>query len=300
VFELLRGYVELAQPATKKNMSALINLAPQSAKAALEKLLSSFSEEVQEKRVSVLDILETHSDINMPFASYLQMLPSMRIRQYSISSSPLWNSRHVTLTIGVINAPSISGKPEHFLGVASNYLANLHEGDLIQVGVRQSSAAFHLPEDPTVPAIMFAAGSGMAPMRGFIQERAYQAAGGRSVGKTLLFFGCRNPDEDYLYSDAELKEWIDAGVVEVLPTFSRVVDKSDGCKYVQDRVWKERKQVRELFLQGAKLYTCGTAGVASGIKDACIRIIAESNTKVNPEEYFAKIQNERFATDVFG
>ena len=232
--ELLRGYVELTQTATRKNVQSVIDVASGATETKLQSLLASFPTEVHEKRLSVLDILEAYPDINLPFASYLQMLPSMRIRQYSISSSPLWNSQHVTLTVGVLDAPALSGRPEKFLGVASNYLANLSPGDKVQVSVRASSAAFHLPEDPSVPAIMFAAGSGMAPMRGFIQERASQAESGRTVAKSILFFGCRKPEEDYLYSDAELKEWVAAGVVEVLPAFSRQPDASEGCKYVQE------------------------------------------------------------------
>jgi cytochrome P450/NADPH-cytochrome P450 reductase len=98
------------------------------------------------------------------------------------------------------------------------------------VGVRSSAAAFHLPADPSVPVVMFAAGSGIAPMRGFIQERAIQVASGRQVGKTILFYGCRSPEEDYLYANDDLKEWTDSGVVEVRPAFSRAGDKS----YVQE------------------------------------------------------------------
>lgn len=78
------------------------------------------------------------------------------------------------------------------------------------------------------------AGSGFAPMRGFIQERAAQKQSGREVSKAILFFGCRSPDEDFLYSDSDLAEWIKLGVVDVRPAFSRASDKSEGCKYVQE------------------------------------------------------------------
>ena len=106
----------------------------------------------------------------------------------------------------------------------------------MQIAVRPSSAAFHPPQDPKVPMIMFCAGSGLAPMRGFLQERAMQRKSGRDVSKTLLFFGCRSPTEDFIYSDSDLKEWIESDIVDVRPAFSRTPDKSLGCKYVQEWV----------------------------------------------------------------
>jgi cytochrome P450/NADPH-cytochrome P450 reductase len=196
--------------------------------------LTDYKNEVFDKHISVLDILEYYPDISIPFATFLQMLPAMRIRQYSISSSPLWNPTHVTLTISVIQEPAGSGLPTKFFGVASNYLANVLPGAPIQVGVRSSGTTFRLPQDLALPVVMFAAGSGMAPMRGFIQERAIQAASGRKVGKTILFFGCRSPDEDFLYSKDDLKEWEKLDFVEVRPAFSRAVEESCNAKYVQE------------------------------------------------------------------
>lgn len=201
----------------------------------LKDLASSYADQVLSKRLSILDILEAHQDIKLPFGAYLEMLPPMRIRQYSISSSPLWNPQHVTLTISVLDAPAISGREEKFMGVASNYLNNLKPGDRVQMAIRPS-AAFHLPADPTVPVIMFCAGSGVAPMRGFIQERALQKKSGREVGKMLLFFGCRSPKHDFLYSDSDFPEWIESGILDVRPAFSKSSDDSVGCKYVQKYV----------------------------------------------------------------
>ena len=92
----------------------------------------------------------------------------MRVRQYSISS-PVWNSHHVTLTVSVARAPALSRKDEEFMGVGSTYLDGLKPGDKVQMAVRPSNA-FHLPADQSVPVVMIAAGSGIAPMHGFIQE----------------------------------------------------------------------------------------------------------------------------------
>jgi cytochrome P450 / NADPH-cytochrome P450 reductase len=235
--DVLGGYVELSQPATTRDLRGLIDASTADpTRTILEGLIPAYAEKVLAKRLSVLDILEAYKDIKLSLTVFLQMLPAMRVRQYSISSSPLWNPQRVTLTVSVIDGPAISGRSDEFLGVASNYLANLRAGDKVQMAVRPSSAAFHPPADPSVPLVLFCAGSGLAPMRGFIQERAAQKQSGREVGKALLFFGCRSPDKDFLYSDSDLAEWMKLGVVDVRPAFSRSPNDSKGCQYVQESV----------------------------------------------------------------
>ncbi|KAG8707689.1 hypothetical protein FRC09_001668 [Ceratobasidium sp. 395] len=297
ISELLSGFVEIGQIATQRNIAMLLEHSKDSTtRAELESLIANYKDG-QPHTSSMLDLLEKYPDIDLPLGAFIGSLPSMRLRQYSISSSPLWNPSHVTLTIGVVSEGQ-------FLGVASNYLANLRKGDRVQMAVRPSSKAFHPPSDPTVPIVMFAAGSGMAPFRGFVQERAMQAQAGRQVGKCVLYFGCRNPDEDYLYSNGEMKEWSEQGVVELHPTFSRAPERSDGHKYIQDRIWAEREVIRDYYTKNAKFYTCGGNPVAAGVRDACIRIIAEDKAGDDAEARTAAIwkhiQAERYATDVFG
>lgn len=235
LFTLFHGYVELSQPATKRDLQILADAenSAQSA-AALEHLANHYAEKVYEKRLSVLDILEDNADIKIPLGAFLQMLPSMRIRQYSISSSPLWDAQKVSLTISVIEAPSLSGRNEAFLGVASTFLAGLRPGDKVQLAVRKSNVAFHPPEDLTIPLVMVCAGSGLAPMRGFLQERAAQKKAGRDVANSLLFFGCHSPQHDFIYGDTDVKEWVELGIVDVRPAFSRSPADSNGCKYVTE------------------------------------------------------------------
>ena len=228
--------MELSQPATPRNLRDLAaSSKSEAATQTLQKLSETYAQEVLAKRLSLLDILEAAPDIQPTFAQYLEMVPPIRVRQYSISSSPLWNPQRVTLTISVVKAPALSGKDEEFMGVATTYLDGLRPGDKVQMAVRPS-AIFHLPLDPSVPVVMIAAGSGVAPMRGFIQERALQKEAGRDVGKMTLFFGCRSPDEDFLYSKTDIEEWSKLGILEVRPAFSRDSAKSEGCRYVQEYV----------------------------------------------------------------
>ncbi|KAI0823976.1 bifunctional P-450/NADPH-P450 reductase [Trametes gibbosa] len=302
VSAILSGYVELSQPATSRDLDILLKAKnSETSTKALKNLLSNYTENVFKKRLSILDILEEHPDIELPLSTFLQIVPSMRIRQYSISSSPLWNASHVTLTISVLDAPAISGRAEPFLGVASTYLAGLAAGDRVQLSVRTSNAAFHPPTDLAAPLVMMCAGSGLAPMRGFLQERALQKQAGRAVAKSLLFFGCRNPREDFLYGDAELREWSELGVVDVRPAFSRAADASEGCRYVQDRVLHDRSDVVGAFLKGGKFFVCGSSKIASGVKQVLVEIIKETRHLEDDAAVtaFDEMMTGRYATDVF-
>jgi len=307
-YDVLGAYVELAQPASKRNLQALIETTrDESEKNELIRLSNeAFSSEITAKRVSILDLLERFPSTKLPLGVFLKMLPPMRVRQYSISSSPLWNPSNVTVTYSVVNAVALSGQGRH-VGVATNYLANLAVGDKLHVSVRQSHKAFHLPKDSEkIPIIMIAAGTGLAPFRGFIQERAAQIAAGRNLAPAILFYGCRTPTSDLMYADL-LKRWEDMGAVSTRFAFSRQSEDSHGCKYVQDRVYHDRAEVIKLFEAGAKLFVCGSRGVGNGVQETLIKVAKESHMEKKGVEaddaktraWFEELRNERFATDVF-
>lgn len=107
-----------------------------------------------------------------------------------------------TLTRSVLDAPSKVAGSKRFLGVASNYLSNVGEGDRIHDAVKESHGNFHPPRDiENTPVIMFCAGTGLAPFRGFIQERAIQIQAGRKLAPAYIFIGCTHPDKDMLFKE---------------------------------------------------------------------------------------------------
>jgi cytochrome P450/NADPH-cytochrome P450 reductase len=228
------------------------------------------------------------------------MLPPMRARQYSISSSPLWQESHCTLTLAVVDAPSWSGQGR-YIGVASHYLAEALPGTKVSVSTRPSNAAFHLPESLETPIIMICAGTGLAPFHGFIQERAIQAANGRTLGEALLFFGCDHPDVDFLYRD-ELLAWEKAGVVKVRPAFSKAP--AGQVSYVQHRLWQDRAEVIALINQNARIFVCGDGRrMAPGVRETFTRIYQEA-AQCSPEQaehWMNELErtSSRYVTDVF-
>ncbi|KUI57486.1 hypothetical protein VP1G_04797 [Cytospora mali] len=275
--DVVGAYVELGQPATKRSITALIEATKDDAtKAALQRLAGDdYVTEVNAKRVSVLDLLEQYPLVDLPFATFLSLLPPMRVRQYSISSSPLWNPTHLTLTYAVLDAPALSGTGQRYLGVATSYLSSLAAGDKLHVAIRPSHASFHLPVDTeNTPIMCIAAGSGIAPFRGFLQERAAMLDAGRTLAPALLFFGCRHPDQDDLYRE-ELDRWQAMGAVDVRRSYSRDPASSEGCAHVQDRLWRDRREVQALWDSGAKVFVCGSRGVGDAVREVAIRMYVD-------------------------
>jgi cytochrome P450/NADPH-cytochrome P450 reductase len=300
--DLFANYVELGQPATRAQVTALAaatRCPPE--KAPLERLAGDeYETEVLGRRVSVIDLLDRFQACELPLAIYLSMLPPLRARQYSISSSPLWREDHLTLTLAVLDQPAHSGIGR-FQGVASTYLAELEAGARLSVVVRPSHVAFHPPEKPQTPIILVCAGTGIAPFRGFLQERAIQKAAGQAVGPALLFFGIDHPKIDFLYRD-ELAQWERQGVVEVLTAFSAAPE--GDITYVQHRLWQERTRVAELFLQGATVFVCGDGRhMAPAVRETFLRIYSDVTgaSKDAAAAWADQIERDhaRYVSDVF-
>ena len=305
VSSVLASYVELSTPATRKNLAAIAQYTEDDeVKASLSEWEPRSGE-----TPSVLDILECHPDIQLPFSVYLSMLIPMRVRLYSISSSPLHDPTVASITY------SLATDTENHLGVATHYLKNLEVGSTAQLTIKKSAQAFHIPIDPKTPIIMIGAGSGLAPFRGFIEQRAIQmtttSSSGRNpkdeFGEAVLFLGCRHPDQDRIYTD-ELTEWEKLGAVKVCYAYSRAPERSEGCKYVQDRLLRERETVLRLFEGGAMSYICGSAALGEGVKQVVRKVTLENAERVTGKSgmtaedsaaWWQGLSGERYAVDVF-
>lgn len=303
--ELLAGHVELSQPATRAQISQLAaatGCPPE--KAALQVLaddVDTYTAQVLGKRVSALDLLERHPACQLTFTSFLQMLSPLAPRRYSISSSPRWSTDHATVTVAVLTAPALSGNGT-YEGAASTYLAGARPGSTVAVAVRASNGAFHPPDTLAVPLVMVCAGTGIAPFRGFLQDRALAAREQDTVpAPALLFFGCDHPDADHLYRD-ELAEWTEQGIVEVHAAYSAAPE--SGVRYVQDRLWAERDRVIDLVRGGAIFYVCGDGRrMAPAVHDTCARIYSTATgaTAEQAAAWMAVMEREhtRYVADVF-
>ncbi|WP_298274980.1 cytochrome P450 [uncultured Bradyrhizobium sp.] len=263
VGRLLTEFVELQQVATRKQIQIMAEHTR--CPVTKPKLMAyvgdddasaeRYRSEVLARRKSVFDLLEEHPACELPFHLYLEMLSLLAPRYYSISSSPAGEAQHCSVTVGVVEAPASSGHGI-YKGVCSNYLARRRAGDTVHATIKETKAGFRLPDDNAVPIIMIGPGTGLAPFRGFLQERAARKAQGATLGPAMLFFGCRHPEQDFIYAD-ELRAFAADGVAELYTAFSR----AEGPKtYVQHLVAAQKDRVWELIDKGAIVYVCGDGG----------------------------------------
>jgi cytochrome P450/NADPH-cytochrome P450 reductase len=279
VGRLLFEFVELQQVATRKQIQIMSeHTRCPVTKPKLQAYVGDdaaasehYRADILGKRKSVFDLLEEHPACELPFHAYLEMLSLLAPRYYSISSSPSGDPSRCSVTVAVVEAPASSGRGL-YKGICSNYLAGRRAGEKIQATVRETKAGFRLPDEAAVPIIMVGPGTGLAPFRGFLQQRAARKAKGAALGPAMLFFGCRHPDQDFIYAD-ELKAFAADGITELHTAFSR----AEGPKtYVQNLVAAQQERVWSLIEQGAIIYVCGDGGkMEPDVKAALVAIYRE-------------------------
>ncbi|SMQ52601.1 unnamed protein product [Zymoseptoria tritici ST99CH_3D7] len=294
--DTLASLVEIESPVSSRVAASVSKSIPD------EKAASELEEKLQKGNLtmSLLDLLEQYPEAQISFAQFLASLPPMRIRQYSISSSPLADPSVATLTYSVIDAPNRSGGKQNFVGICTTYMERLSVGDRMHISLKPSRTGFHLPADDHSAIIMACAGTGLAPFRAFVAERAIKKAHGGEVGPALLFYGLNRPEEDDMYRD-EFDAWEKEGVVSVRRAYTFKPEESHGTKFVQERLWHDREDVVDLFRQDAKLYLCGAGVVGQGVEGVMTRIRSEmtGENEETAKQWVQDLKGDRFWSDVF-
>ena len=190
---------------------------------------------------------------------------------------------------------------EPVLARIRQHLADVPDGGTVFTFVRAPTIAFRPPENPHVPMIMVGAGTGMAPFRGFLQERASLRARGVPIAPSLLILGCRDPDDDLLYA-GELKAYEADGVATLIPAFSRVAGYPH--RYVQHALEASAEQVWTALQQDAVVYVCGNAStMAPGVRAALVSVFrARTGAGASDgEAWLAGLRaSQRYLEDIWG
>lgn len=193
----------------------------------------------------------------------LELLTPLRPRHYSISSSPAADPGHADLMVSLLEAPARSGHGV-YRGTGSGHLAGLRPGDTVHARVQPCREAFRV--DHRAPVVMVAAGTGLAPFRGAVADRAATLAAGGELPPAVCYFGCDAPDADFLHAD-ELRAAEATGAISLRPVFSATPE--DGMAFVQHRIAAEADEVWRLLADGARVYVCGDGSrMAPGVREA--------------------------------
>ncbi|EBL7062387.1 NADPH-dependent assimilatory sulfite reductase flavoprotein subunit [Salmonella enterica] len=223
----------------------------------------------------------------------IDLLRPLTPRLYSIASSQAETENEVHVTVGVVRY-DIEGRAR--AGGASSFLADrVEEEGEVRVFIEHNDN-FRLPANPQTPVIMIGPGTGIAPFRAFMQQRAAEGA----EGKNWLFFGNPHFTEDFLYQ-VEWQRYVKEGVLSRIDmAWSR--DQKEKI-YVQDKLREQGAELWRWINDGAHIYVCGDARrMAADVEKALLEVIAEFGGMdlESADEYLSELRVERrYQRDVY-
>lgn len=221
------------------------------------------------------------------------LLRPLTPRLYSIASSQAEVESEVHVTLGVVRY-EIEGRAR--AGGASSFLADrVEEEGEVRVFIEHNDN-FRLPANPQTPVIMIGPGTGIAPFRAFMQQRAADGA----EGKNWLFFGNPHFTEDFLYQ-VEWQRYVKEGVLSRIDmAWSR--DQKEKI-YVQDKLREQGAELWRWINDGAHIYVCGDANrMAKDVEQALLEVIAEFGAMdiESADEFLSELRVERrYQRDVY-
>ncbi|KAF8319060.1 cytochrome P450 oxidoreductase [Clavulina sp. PMI_390] len=227
--------------------------------------------------------------LNLKMAANGDQPPPVQVQQVNPGKDGLaYAYAHPTYAIA---GPRSAYKPEVTENADGKFI-------LYKAPIHVRRSTFRLPTNPKSPILMIGPGTGVAPFRGFVQERmalaqkALDKNGPDAIanwGQFALYYGCRSDKEDYLYAD-EWPMYLDAlkGKFTMRTAFSRSGPrKPDGSKiYVQDLLWQDKESIRKMIWDvKGYVYICGDAkAMSKAVEDVLARILAEAKTGKTGDE----------------
>ena len=240
----------------------------------------------------IVDMLR-FSPAQLDAEALIGLLRPLTPRLYSIASSQAEVESEVHVTVGAVRF-EVEGRAR--AGGASSFLADRvgEEGE-VRVFIEHNDN-FRLPANPETPVIMIGPGTGIAPFRAFMQQRAADEA----TGKNWLFFGNPHFTEDFLYQ-VEWQRYVKEGVLTRIDlAWSR--DQKEKV-YVQDKLRQQGAELWRWINDGAHIYVCGDANrMAKDVEQALLEVIAEFGAMDTEaaDEFLSELRVERrYQRDVY-
>ncbi|HET7850730.1 MAG TPA: sulfite reductase subunit alpha [Pseudolabrys sp.] len=243
--------------------------------------------------LDVLAALQKFPGIRPDPEAFIESLDPLQPRVYSISSSPKCDPGRLSLTVDAVRY-RIGNRAR--LGAASTFLSSrIALGAPLKVYV-QKAQHFALPADPATSVIMIGPGTGIAPFRAFLQERAAT----RAPGRNWLFFGHQRSNFDFFY-EKELVAMRSAGLLTRL-TLAWSRDAEEKI-YVQHRMREVGRDLWAWLADGAHIYVCGDAlRMAKDVERALVDVVAKHGSRSADEAvaFVAELKKSgRYQQDVY-
>lgn len=247
--------------------------------------------------ITFADLLREFSSCKLTVLDLMEIIPPIKPRHYSIASAQSKHPNSVHLLVVLVEWTQPSTGKQRF-GLCSKYLEGLKVGDAVTVDVKPSM--MKLPKNPAAPIIMSGLGTGMAPFRAFIEERAVLHNNGVKVGPMVLYMGSRSQWKEYLYGE-ELEAYHQSGLLTYLRcAFSR---DQEHKVYIQHKMNEDMSLINDyLYKQKGSFYLCGPTWPVADV-EAAINKSFVTCENMSPEEARKCIrgikEEERYVLEVY-
>lgn len=308
VRECLTRYLDLTNAPRRSDLKLLTQYATDKLDRQFLLRLSSkegkveYKEKIMQAYVGIVDLVERCPSLQIPLEHLCSLCHWLLPRYYTIASSSSVHPQSIHITVAVTKEDRPGDSHNPFEGVCSTFLAKCRPGqDYVRVLVRPST--FRLPKDTSKPILMIGPGTGIAPMRALMQERVHQTTttnNANTVGKNILYFGCKRSDQDYLYQD-ELEAWKAQGHLELHVAFSRANPLEKV--YVQHLLEQQASETYSLIHEeGAYIYVCGGVKMGHDVTETLKQICVEQGAMSfdQAKDYLSKLAADgRFVQELW-
>ncbi|KAJ7055685.1 cytochrome P450 [Mycena amicta] len=303
--ELLVYFADLASPLQRSSIQVLASFLPPGDakyKAVYEELTVAGAADAAtfaEKNRNFSTLLANHPVLAqvLTLQRLLVVLRATQSRRYSVASSPLANARIARLCVGVEDYRVVAA--DH-AGLCSSFLKRLSIGHTVWARPRASQESFHLPEDPSVPVTMVAAGTGVSAFLGFLEHRRAQGFkvpehGGFAPFR--LYYGVSYHDMPHLRSI--IGKYVEDGIVTVEAVYS---EEDAPRRFAQQLLTRDALKVWVDLSNGGRVYVCGSAvRVGEGVRRSLMSIAEQVGGVADPVAWLSGLRKEgRYSEDVFG
>ncbi|KAK2589770.1 NAPDH-dependent diflavin reductase [Conoideocrella luteorostrata] len=269
----------------------------------MTEFLDEYFDYATRSRRTIIEVLEEFYSVRVPAERIIDVFPLIRGRDFSIANHPQQQqvssssssssststststSTRIELLVALVKYSTILRKPRQ--GLCSRYISSLPALTTLSITIKPVLSPIHGHANSRRPLIAFATGTGIAPVRSLIQERLTYASQGdvNSPAPTLLFFGNRNKDADYFFSD----EWqclVKEESLSIFTAFSR--DQREKI-YVQDLIREQADRLAELIALRPIFAVCGGS---SKMADACKNAVFDPFLERGLEEVQRRLLDE--------
>ncbi|CAG8464466.1 8760_t:CDS:1 [Paraglomus occultum] len=249
-----------------------------------------------EDTVTYADLLYEFTSAKPPLEDLVQIVAPIKPRHYSIASSQSVHPSEVHLLVVTVDWKTATGKKRY--GQCTRYLAGLKVGESVTVSIKPS--VMKLPPRDEQPVIMAGLGTGMAPFRAFIEERAYRKSKGINVGPMILYFGSRHRSMEYLYGE-ELEAYHREGLL----TYLRLAFSRDQAHkiYIQHKMQEDAELLHDFLMKDEGwFYLCGPTWPVPDVRDAIVNSFVSSGGMTDSEaaDWVNKLKDlERYILEVY-